>query len=145
MNEVNQAIVQGIQALQQLSPHDLEAYGDLLLPTIGAGISAIFMYMQKLFKVDRGRFILLLVLVSCFATSALLYVSSVISGNPVIAGALASLSAIVLHNFFYKPLVKRLVPFLKQKVANAKALKALRSTSPIVPEEDVPGRLNSSF
>lgn len=134
-------VLEGIKALQNVSPNDLEAYGDLLLPTIGAGISGFFVYMQKLAKSDRPRFVLFLVILSSFAAGSLLYVKDIIDGNPLIAGTIASLSAIVFHNFLYKPLVKRLVPFIRQKFANARLYQA---TSTAAVEDEIPGRITSS-
>ncbi len=134
-------VIEGIKALQTISPSDLEAYGDLLLPSIGAGLSAFFMYMQKLFKVNRGAFMLIWVLIGCFAISCILYVKQVITGNPVLATSIAGLSAVIAHNFLYKPLMKKLVPWFKLKLSNARLLKAQKNT----PEEEIPGRISGDF
>src|SRR3954468_17413262 len=106
MNDVNHAVLQGIQALQQLSPSDLEAYGNLLLPVLGTGLSGLFMFMKKLFKVNRPAFMFFAVLVAGFVTGSLLYVNSVISGNPLVAGTIVSLFAYIAYHGLLRPIVR---------------------------------------
>src|SRR5687768_15040138 len=102
---MKESVLEAVTWLQQVTPTQWELYGEMALPLVSAGISAFFMFMKRLFEINRPIFMFFIVALVSSVTGMGLYLLDVVNGNPFIASILYPLVTVMAYHFALKPLV----------------------------------------
>lgn len=141
MNEINQLLIKGIEAISQVPPHAWEYAGELI---IASGIlSPLLILTKKLAKIKREQLMAVTVVLASFAVASLLYLYQLTQVNPALAGFIVVGVSNLFYYFLFKPLTKRTAPKLHDFVENVRAVNKQKSVQKT--NQEIPGKITADF